>query len=207
MTVGATIECERKSRARLTRRKARGSLPANATTTGKEGVNIDVLKLWGADDGDGDRDRDDGGAAGFPGVREDGAIEENVHDTTTIKTPRLTVTRYDTTTIESFDFYDDLFNDAWNEQGRGEEEEEEDGDAANLRRNNSALKSPKVVVEVRYCTSCRHDLPVATHFTPRRKTCVSCLRYHKTYARRKRKVEKRRRKEKEDESKDALAAR
>ena len=149
-------------------------------------------KLWGAD--------------GFPGVREDGAIEENVHDKTKVKMPRLAVTRYDSKTIESFDFYDDLFNDAWNEQGRGEEEEE-NGDAANLQRNNSALKSPKVVVEVRYCSSCRHDLPVATHFTPRRKTCMSCLRYHKRYARRKRKVEKRRQKEEEDESKDALAAR
>ena len=166
---------------------------------------IDYAKtLWGAGDGD-DDDDDDG--AGSSGVREDGAIEENVHGATMIKTMRLTATRYDSKTIESFDFYDDLFNDSWNEQGRGEEEEEEDGDAANLRRNNFALKPSKVVVEVRYCTSCRHDLPVATHFTPRRKTCVSCLRYHKTYARRKRKVEKRRRKEKEDESKDALAAR
>jgi hypothetical protein len=201
MTVRASIECESKSRAKLTRRKARG-LPANATTTGKEGVNIDVVKLWGADDDVGDGDDDDD--AGCSGVREDGAIEENVHGTTTIKTTRLTATRYDSTTIESFDFYDDLFNDAWNEQGRGEEE---NGDAANLQRNDVAFKSPKVVVEVRYCTSCRHDLPVATHFIPRRKTCVSCLGYHKRYARRKRRVEKRRRKEEEDATKDALAAR
>ena len=142
---------------------------------------IDYAKtLWGAGDGD-DDDDDDG--AGSSGVREDGAIEGNVHGATMIKTTRLTATRYDSTTIESFDFYDDLFNDAWNEQGRGDEE---NGDAANLQRNDVALKSPKV----RYCTSCRHDLPVAAHFIPRRKTCVSCLGYHKRYARRKRKLAK-----------------
>lgn len=44
--------------------------------------------------------------------------------------------------------------------------------------------------DLRYCSSCRHSLPAATHFLPRRKTCASCLRYHKKYARRKRKREK-----------------
>ena len=46
-------------------------------------------------------------------------------------------------------------------------------------------------VPTRYCSSCRHDLPAATHFYSDRKTCKACLRYHLRYSRRKRKHEKR----------------
>lgn len=47
-----------------------------------------------------------------------------------------------------------------------------------------------LLIDVLYCSSCKHDLPAATHFTPERKTCVNCLRYHKRYARQKRKLDK-----------------
>jgi hypothetical protein len=45
-------------------------------------------------------------------------------------------------------------------------------------------------VPTRYCSSCRHDLPAATHFYSDRKTCKACLRYHLRHSRRKRKHEK-----------------
>ena len=45
-------------------------------------------------------------------------------------------------------------------------------------------------VPMRNCSSCKHDLPAATHFYSDRKTCKACLRYHLRYARRKRKREK-----------------
>ena len=150
---------------------------------GKEASEQQVIDyattLWGA--GDGDDDDDD---AGCSGVREDGAIEGNGKGAlTTMKTTRVAC--YDATSVESFDFYDDLFlTDSVDVlKGRGREEE-------NLRRN-TASESSKVV-EVRYCSSCKHRLPVLMHFQPRRKTCVSCLLYHKRYARRARKKKVRR---------------
>ena len=45
-------------------------------------------------------------------------------------------------------------------------------------------------VPMRNCSSCRHDLPAATHFYSDRRTCKACLRYHLRYARRKCKHEK-----------------
>ena len=45
-------------------------------------------------------------------------------------------------------------------------------------------------VPTRYCSSCKHALPAATHFYSDRKTCKACLRYHLRYSRRKRKRKK-----------------
>lgn len=65
------------------------------------------------------------------------------------------------------------------------------GDAIASRNPSSKDVAPDTSTsDLRYCSSCRHSLPAATHFLPRRKTCASCLRYHKRYARRKRKREK-----------------
>ena len=50
--------------------------------------------------------------------------------------------------------------------------------------------STRCRVPTRNCSSCKHDLPAATHFYSDRKTCKACLRYHLRYSRRKRKHEK-----------------
>ena len=54
-----------------------------------------------------------------------------------------------------------------------------------------AASTTEILIDVLYCSSCKHALPAATHFKPRRKTCVDCLGYHKRYARQKRALDKR----------------
>ena len=63
-------------------------------------------------------------------------------------------------------------------QPHGEDDDDDDVDPTRRR------------VLMRNCSSCKHDLPAATHFYSDRKTCRACLRYHLRYARRKRKREK-----------------
>jgi hypothetical protein len=54
-----------------------------------------------------------------------------------------------------------------------------------------AASTTELLIDVLYCSSCKHALPAATHFKPRRKTCVNCLGYHKRYARQRRALDKR----------------
>jgi DNA-directed RNA polymerase subunit M/transcription elongation factor TFIIS len=61
---------------------------------------------------------------------------------------------------------------------------------ARARADNVELPTPSLPTDYRFCSSCQKFLIVDVHFTGTKKTCASCLKHHRTYARRKRQRER-----------------